>query len=320
MSHQPPEPPALPPGSSDPHRRGSHNSRSRPQNALKRTVVRPVGPTPDPIDAAFVANRLTSLTHELANLLDGSLRVVSLARRTLDRADKPGEAPGVATAESILGEIDRRLGTLHAAMAQMAELVRASMMGLSGIVTGVRLPFGASSSLTDAVTHAVEVMRPLAEDRCIRLDLSLASELNGLAAGPIYTVVVNGVRNAIEAIERRGSSVGGVVSVRGRVETGSTGRAIVLEISDDGIGPPRPQATDSQAVFRPGFTTKQGGYGIGLSMSLDVVHQLGGSIQLLPRTPGNGERGTGTGAVLRVCYPVTAKIDDGASAPSPAAE
>ena len=48
---------------------------------LKRTVVKPAGIVPDPVDAAYVANRLTALTHELANLLDGSLRVINMARK-----------------------------------------------------------------------------------------------------------------------------------------------------------------------------------------------------------------------------------------------
>lgn len=335
MSHQPPEPPSFPPGpplgGKDPTppaaRRTSENSSPTPplrrESALKRTVVRPVCPAPDPVDAAFVTNRLTSLTHELANLLEGSLRLVSLARRSVDRADKGNGASGGETNEArttdegVLPELGRRLETLQAAMAQMAELVRASMMGMSGVITGMRLPFGASSSLSDAVTHAVEVMRPLADERCIRLDVDLAPDLDEFNAGPIYTVIVNAVRNSIESIERRGTPTGGAVSVKGRIETGRTGRAVVLEVTDDGIGPPRTATHGHENVFRPGFTTKPGGSGIGLAMSLDVVHQLGGTIELLARADGNAGRGRDGnsvgGAMLRVRYPAPERPDSGSS-------
>src|SRR5262249_23068034 len=136
-----------------------HTPHGTPPHALKRTVVRPAGATPDPVDAAYVANRLTTLTHELATLLDGSLRVIGMAKRSL-RGDRNG-----VFREPQPDQLARQLETVDAAMRQMVELVRSSMVGMAeGGSAGVRNGFGSSSSLADAVRHAVDVMAPMAEE------------------------------------------------------------------------------------------------------------------------------------------------------------
>lgn len=270
--------------------------------------------TPDPVDGAFVANRLTTLIHELSTLLDGSMRVIGLARRTLTSTS---DAPKAACPE----QLERHLDTVDAAIRQMAELVRSTMIGMAANgAAGVREGFGASSSLADAVRHAADVMAPFADECCVRMDTHIAPELADIAAGPIYPVVVNGVRNAIESIQRVGHRyVGGNVSIRAWAETGRMGRCVMITIEDDGEGltPSSGAGRDGwhgrhgresgrssadASVFRLGYTTKPGGSGIGLSLCRDVVEQLGGTIELLarPRDPGSG-RG---GAVLSVCYPV----------------
>ncbi len=315
MELPPPQDPNANSGKGDgAPKRGPENKRHPPSPALRRTVVRPAGATPDPVDAAFVANRLTTLTHELSTLLDGSLRVIGIARRsisgpeTLDRHIKRETCPE---------QLSRQLETVDAAMRQMAELVRCTMVGMAeNGALGVRPGggFGSSSSLADAVQHAVDVMMPLAEEHAVQMETHIAADLADVAAGPIYAVITNGVRNAIEAIQRVGDKfVGGHVAVRCWTEPGKTGRCVMLTIEDDGAGLPgngtvrRPRTgkskpMESGRVFSLGFTTKPGGSGIGLSLSRDVIEQLGGTIELLarPRDPHSG-RG---GAVLSVCYPV----------------
>ena len=277
---------------------------------LRKTVVRPAQHA-DPVDAAYVSTRLTTLTHDLANLLEGSLRVISLARRTIPGQNDEGRTRRTIDAEAI-EQLAHQLTTLHAAMNQMAELVRASMMSMSSGSTGLlglRSPFGGSCSVSEAVQHAADVLRPIADEKQIGIDLELAGELSEIAAGPVYAVIASAVRNSIEAIQELGCGVRGQVVIRGWIEMGKTGRAVVIEVVDDGVGPPKIEAGSSQSVFDLGFTTKSGGSGVGLAVSHDLVNQLGGTIQLVgkPRDPQSG-RG---GAVLRVCYPAPAKLDLG---------
>lgn len=299
-----------PDGSEPPAGSAHQNSPSSPpspqpappaQSPLRRTVIRPPHPgasAPDPVDAAFVAGRLTSLTHELANLLDGSLRLICLARRNAEHAP-----------ESFCQEqLSRQLTTVHAAMQQMAGLVRDSMIGLNaGSLMGLRQAFGSSSSIAEAVGHAVDVMMPLAEELGVRVTADVAPELDHISAGPIYAVVANGVRNAIESIQRGERRGDGRVDVRAWMETGRTGRCVRIEVADNGQGPPAVIPRDEEGIFRLGYTTKPGGSGVGLSLSRDVIEQLGGTIELLPGTA-PGSKTIREGAVLSVKYPAPSSM------------
>lgn len=263
---------------------------------LRQTVVRPAGVLPDPVDSAYVVNRLTALTHELANLLDGSLRVINLARR--------------GGPEETSEQVSRHIETVYAAMLQMADLVRNSMTGLAPAgSTGLHAAVGAAGSLAGAVTHAANVMMPIAEERNIELLCEVGPELSDSPAGPIYGVVINGVKNAIESVERTGRGRGRV-TVRAWMEAGRTGRCVGIEISDDGEGPPpagkiaRPGSKPGagRSVFEPGVSAKPGAPGIGLSLCKEIVGHLGGTIELGPRSGG--------GAVLRVRYPAPSPMSE----------
>jgi signal transduction histidine kinase len=312
----PPNPPPPPPSSPqpDPHPHGrpgtkrphkepadragaggtAHGGHHEP--VLKRTVVKPAGIVPDPVDAAYVANRLTALTHELANLLDGSLRVINLARK-----------PGV---DETPEHVSKHIETVYAAMLQMADLVRNSMTGLAPVGNdGLRHALGATGSLAIAVNHAVNVMKPVAEERSIELVCEAGPELNDAPAGPIYGVIINGVKNAIESIQRSGQTDGRVV-VRAWMEAGRTGRCVGIEISDNGEGPPPLPAAHAgkgkgRSVFDVGVTSKEGGAGIGLALCKEVIEHLGGTIELVRRNGGGTK-----GAVLKVRYPAPAPMTD----------
>jgi signal transduction histidine kinase len=312
-----PPPNPIPPSGDSPF--DGPNGRPKPENrALRRTVVRPAGMIPDPVDGAFIATRLTTLVHELATLIDASMRVISLARRSLHPDEAASDRMTAKDRDVCPQQLERQLETVDAAMHQMAELVRSSMIGLAeGGMAGVRMGFGASSSLSDAIRHAVEVMTPFADEHCVRLGSQVAGDLAEIAAGPIYAVITNGVRNAVESIHRAGNKhPGGTVVVRAWMESGKTGRCVMVTIEDDGEGlggggkrsasgkPPRrsgPSRADN-SVFRLGYTTKPGGSGIGLSLCRDVIEQLGGTIELLSRAR-DPKTGRG-GAVLSICYPV----------------
>ena len=155
-----------------------------------------------------------------------------------------------------------------------------------------------------AVNHAVNVMRPVAEERNIELVCEAGPELNEAPAGPIYSVIINGVKNAIESIERAGRG-GGRVVVRAWMEAGRTGRCVGLEIVDDGEGPPKNwsgKTGKGRSVFDAGVTSKQTGAGIGLALCKEVVEHLGGTIELTGREAG--------GAVLKMRYPWPAPMTD----------
>ncbi|HTA74930.1 MAG TPA: HAMP domain-containing sensor histidine kinase [Gemmatimonadaceae bacterium] len=88
------------------------------------------------------------------------------------------------------------------------------------------------------------------------------------------------VKNAIDALAGRG----------GRVDLTASPfpeGGVRLRISDDGPGVP---AKIRKQIFQPGFSTKQRGWGIGLSLAKRIIEENhGGRLALVP--PGQGDRG-----------------------------
>jgi signal transduction histidine kinase len=210
-----------------------------------------------PTDAA---DRLSALTHELRNLLDGSLRWLSITSRGLP---EPSDHPG----DELLGEeIERtrkRLETVRLALVQMNNLVAGSMK--AGLSLGSPA-FAAAErvSLAEALDHAADVVRPRAASLGIDIAVELDERAGPRAAGPMYTVMLNGLHNAIDSVERRlgktgdGARGGKVLARLAWSERGGLSRA-ALFIEDDGEGPP--DLDDPGAVFDPGYSSKGAGGG-----------------------------------------------------------
>lgn len=92
----------------------------------------------------------------------------------------------------------------------------------------------------------------------------------------ISQVVINLLKNAIQAIESSQADHTGQIHIRSYCnET----EAILIEISNNGPAIPPDIA---EHIFIPFFTTKEGGSGIGLSISRQIMRLSGGNITLLP--------------------------------------
>lgn len=72
-------------------------------------------------------------------------------------------------------------------------------------------------------------------------------------------VIENLIRNAVDAIEREGSI---------KIHLSESQKFLKIEVEDSGKGIPYRQL---KAVFRPGFTTKSRGWGLGLSLAKRIV-------------------------------------------------
>jgi PAS domain S-box-containing protein len=94
----------------------------------------------------------------------------------------------------------------------------------------------------------------------------------------LLQLVINLVRNGIEATENALDEARLVV-----IRTKSQGPSGVrLEVSDCGVGI---QPGDRERIFQPFFTTKEGGLGMGLSISRTIVESHGGRILAEPNQP-----------------------------------
>ncbi|HQH44331.1 MAG TPA: ATP-binding protein, partial [Syntrophorhabdaceae bacterium] len=88
----------------------------------------------------------------------------------------------------------------------------------------------------------------------------------------VRQVFTNVIKNAIDAVEDRSDAA---ITIR----TFPLGRAISIEITDNGIGIP---ASIIEKVFEPFFTTKEvkKGIGLGLSLCKELLDEMGGAISV----------------------------------------
>ncbi|MFO0831233.1 MAG: HAMP domain-containing sensor histidine kinase [Phycisphaerales bacterium] len=259
-------------------------------------------------------DRVGELFRQLHGLIDHSLASVEKAKKTISAS--------TLLNASVVTAAEKHLHSAATDLDRMSELVHAAMQSQAHPIGSPHLTRARPVTLGEAIHHAVDVCRPLAERHQVSVTCEIAPSLADSPAGAVYTVALNGVQNAIEAIARRHAASGagpGRVEVELRHDAapkdaayGRDDRAwCTLEVRDDGVG--LPKGVDPSRVFNLGFTTKAHGAGVGLSVAKSVVQGMGGTIELLPRVVvrrvehgAGGENTACPGCVLRVRFPSVA--------------
>src|SRR5215467_14510860 len=139
-------------------------------------------------------------------------------------------------------------------------------------------------NLLELVDEATSPLRDHARIRFVR-DVQATPSISG-DPDALLRVFQNLLTNAVEAIDGEGSVT---VSVEAR------DRMVIVSVSDTGRG--MTEEFVSKLLFKPFSTTKDGGWGIGLYQSREVVERHGGSIAVVTRE--------GAGTTFRVVLPVT---------------
>ncbi|MEJ2624029.1 MAG: HAMP domain-containing sensor histidine kinase [Pseudolabrys sp.] len=98
----------------------------------------------------------------------------------------------------------------------------------------------------------------------------------------LFRILVNIVRNAVQALEARGAGdpARDQIRITGRREGG----VVVLEVSDTGPGIPEKARAHMFQAFQS--STRAGGTGLGLAIAAELVRAHGGDIALVPGTLG----------------------------------
>lgn len=125
------------------------------------------------------------------------------------------------------------------------------------------IPEPVPSSLNDVLRHVVDYMdRRTSKKIEMRTELPADDIIINLNASLFEWVIENLCKNAVDAM---GGKLG---SITLRLE--ETDKRVIVEVSDTGKGIKK---KDIRNVFRPGFTTKDRGWGLGLSLAKRIVEE-----------------------------------------------
>jgi signal transduction histidine kinase len=219
----------------------------------------------------------------------GTLRdTLEEMRRALRARDEERETLLAGIAHEVrnpLGALDLFAGLLAEEVAGRPEAshvlrIRSELSALEKVVgefldyARTRAPVREGVDLHTLLAEVADLCEPLATGRAVRIVWSGEGEARA-DREQLRRAVLNLTRNAVEAAPQ-GSEV--------TLSAGVGGGAAVVEVRDRGPGLP-PEARAS--LFRPFFTTKEKGTGLGLALAKKVADAHGGSLTL-GDAPGGG--------------------------------
>jgi two-component system NtrC family sensor kinase len=153
----------------------------------------------------------------------------------------------------------------------------------------------ARTDLKEIIDHTLEIMKEEFINRKIDIKYSAPNHNFCLQADPekLKQVFMNLLINSLNAMPAGGALTISLGVVRGKSLCGAL--AIEVKIQDTGEGMSR-QAQEK--IFEPFHTTKDGGMGLGLTISRRIVQQHGGEIRV--------ESSMGAGTTFTVSLPSSA--------------
>ena len=146
--------------------------------------------------------------------------------------------------------------------------------------------------LRRAIVDTVRLLQEPLTQRGIRVDIDCdrAPKEIRIQESRFHQMLVNLTKNAMEAIDELVESGGLEGEPRIRIQACVRGEFLVLEVTDNGVGI---AAENPRILFAAGYTTKDGGSGLGLHSTANFVIGSGGRIRVL-------SDGVGKGATIRV--------------------
>jgi two-component system, NtrC family, sensor kinase len=198
---------------------------------------------------ATLGELAAGLAHEIRNPLAGIAGVIEIIGRDL---------PVTSPARAVVKDVRLEIAQINRILTDLLETARPHP------------PQVCLSNLNTTVEHAVMLARQQVLSQPITIELQKAPDLPDVEhdSDQIHQVLLNLLLNAVQAME-----AGGTV----RVEIGSREDYASVVVSDTGRGIP-PQNLPN--IFRPFYTTKGHGTGLGLSLARRIVEEHHGRIEV----------------------------------------
>jgi len=205
---------------------------------------------------ATLGELATGLAHEIRNPLAGIAGVIEIIGRDL---------PPTSPAREMVKDVRLEINQINRILTDLLETARPHP------------PRMMKSNLNTTVEHAVMLARQQVLSRPIRIETMLAPELPEVEhdSDQIHQVVLNLLINAVQAIEGNG-----YITVR----IASRDDCAIIAVTDTGRGMSEQQLSQ---IFRPFYTTKGNGTGLGLSLVRRIIDEHHGQINVTSE-PGKG--------------------------------
>jgi len=212
---------------------------------------------------ATLGELAAGLAHEIRNPLAGIAGVIEIVGRDL---------PSTSPARAVIKDVRQEIAQINRIVTDLLETARPHP-------PHVRL-----SNLNTTVEHAVMLARQQVLSKPIKIELQKAPDLPEVEhdSDQIHQVLLNLLLNAVQAMDGAGTV---------RVELGlqdSRGGYAAVVVSDTGRGIPSQHISN---IFRPFYTTKGNGTGLGLSLARRIVEEHQGRIEVTS-TVGKGSKFT----------------------------
>lgn len=133
--------------------------------------------------------------------------------------------------------------------------------------------------IVEQITNMVEYIRRRAPGKVnFSIDTHDHNTMPAQISGPLFDwVIENILKNALDAMEGKGAI---------HVDLKKTTEEIIIEITDTGKGISKQNIS---RIFKPGFTTKKRGWGLGLSLSKRIIETYHkGKLSVKSSEPGKG--------------------------------
>jgi len=144
-------------------------------------------------------------------------------------------------------------------------------------------------NLPELLDYVLALMQKQLSERGVHVKVNLSSSMSAVMAvnSQIQQVFINLILNSFDAMPN-----GGHLTITGRL----AGGGVEVLFQDSGPGVPIDQQRN---IFEPFFSTKEGGTGLGLTVSYNIVTAHGGTLELLTNH--------GRGACFRLFLPIGGK-------------
>lgn len=198
---------------------------------------------------ATLGEMATGLAHEIRNPLAGIAGVIEIIGRDL---------PATSPAREMVKDVRQEINQINRILTDLLETAR------------LHPPRMMRSNLNTTVEHAVMLARQQVLSQPIRIEFERDPKLPEVEhdSDQIHQVVLNLLLNAVQAIDGSGTV---------RVVVGSQEDAASITVSDTGRGIPEQQLAQ---IFRPFYTTRRNGTGLGLSLVKRILDEHHGQIHV----------------------------------------